>query len=238
MQTVGLTCRVQSSTPGRPAGNVDDMRVTHLGHACLLVESTATRILLDPGTYSAGFEGLTGLSAILVTHQHPDHLDMQRLPALRHANPDALLLLEPEAITGHDFGSDATAMAPGDQARVGDIDVCVVGGQHAVNHDQVPPLGNVGYLLTTGDTTVFHPGDSYNETPDDVDVLALPLNAPWCRMSETLGFLRAVGPRVVLPIHNGLLNDHGRAAYLMHIERFGPDETDVIDLRPGESYDA
>lgn len=72
------------------------MRITHLGHACLLIETGETQLLIDPGTYSAGFEALTGLAGILVTHQHADHIDMDRLPDLLSANPRAELLFEPE----------------------------------------------------------------------------------------------------------------------------------------------
>ncbi|MFY9915793.1 MAG: MBL fold metallo-hydrolase [Nocardioidaceae bacterium] len=213
------------------------MRLTHLGHACLLVETAQTRLVIDPGVFSSGVAGLAALDAILVTHQHPDHLDLERLPELLTASPDARLLAEPETAADSDTSAAATAMHPGDDTQVGDIRIRVVGGQHAPNHDQVPPIGNVGYLLTADGQTVFHPGDSYIETPTDIDVLALPLNAPWCRMSETLAFLHAVSPRLAIPIHTGLLSDDGLSSYLMHAQRFGPEGTEVIDLRPGSSYD-
>lgn len=82
--------------------------------------------------------------------------------------------------------------------------------------------------------TLYHPGDSYAEVPDAVDVLALPLNAPWARVSETLDFVRRVSPTVVVPIHDGLLSEAGRAAYLMHVEGFSPDHTEVRDLADGK----
>ena len=44
------------------------MRITHLGHSCLLVETAGQRILIDPGVFSHGFEELTDLSAVLITH--------------------------------------------------------------------------------------------------------------------------------------------------------------------------
>ena len=213
------------------------MRLTHLGHACLLVETAQTRLVIDPGVFSGGVDGLAALDAILVTHQHPDHLDLERLPELLAASPGAQLLAEPETAADSDTSAAATPMRPGEDTQVGDIGIRVVGGQHAPNHDQVPPIGNVGYLLDADGQTVFHPGDSYTETPIDIDVLALPLNAPWCRMSETLAFLRAVSPRLAIPIHTGLLSDDGLASYLMHAQRFGPTGTEVIDLRPGSSYD-
>lgn len=221
--------------PRGPA-NVIAMRITHLGHACLLVETPKTRLVIDPGVFSSDADGLAALDAILVTHQHPDHLDLERLSGLLATSPGARFLAEPETAAESDVSATATAMHPGEDMQVGDVRIRVVGGQHAANHDQVPPLGNVGYLLTADGVTVFHPGDSYTDAPTDVDVLALPLNAPWCRMSETLAFLDAVSPGVAIPIHTGLLNDDGLASYLMHTQRFGPAGTEVVDLRPGSTY--
>jgi len=63
------------------------MQLTHFGHSCVLADFGHTSLLFDPGNFSHGFEGITGLSAIVVTHQHPDHVDAARLPALLDANP-------------------------------------------------------------------------------------------------------------------------------------------------------
>src|SRR6185437_11804522 len=67
------------------------MQLTHFGHSCLLAEFGDTRLLFDPGTFAHGFEGLTGLSAVVITHQHPDHIDVTRLPSLLDGNPNAAL---------------------------------------------------------------------------------------------------------------------------------------------------
>ena len=71
------------------------MRVTHLGHACLLVEVADRRILIDPGNFSSGFEELTGLDAIVVTHNHPDHFDPERVPDDREQSYHMYYLLMP-----------------------------------------------------------------------------------------------------------------------------------------------
>lgn len=210
------------------------MRLTHLGHACLLVEIADQRILIDPGVYSSGFEDLTDLSAVLVTHQHPDHIDMDRVPSLLSANAEARLLVEPDTAVAAGISS-GSVFAAGSEADIASVHIRGVGGQHAVNHDQIQPIGNVGYVISAdGEPTLFHPGDMYAETPADVDVLALPLNAPWAKMAETLTFLRAVEPRVAVPIHDGLLNSTGRDGYLMHVTKFGPSGTEVRDLSDGQ----
>ena len=74
------------------------MRITHLGHAAVLVETENARILLDPGNFSDGWHGLTDLDAVLVTHQHPDHLDPKQVPALLAAKPRVRVLVEPSIL--------------------------------------------------------------------------------------------------------------------------------------------
>ena len=74
------------------------MRITHLGHSAVLAETDSARILIDPGNFSDRWHSLTDLDAVLVTHQHPDHLDPQHLPALLEANQEARVLVEPSII--------------------------------------------------------------------------------------------------------------------------------------------
>ena len=74
------------------------MRITHLGHACLLVELADHRILIDPGAFAGDFLGLRDLDAILVTHQHPDHLDTVRLPELARANDGVPIWCDPQSV--------------------------------------------------------------------------------------------------------------------------------------------
>lgn len=219
------------------------MRLTHLGHACLLVEAAGKRLLIDPGTYSADFTTVTGLDAILLTHQHADHVDSDRLPDLLAANLGAAVLAEPETVPLLEglsiVDATVTPLAGGHTMSLGALTVAGVGQRHAFNHDGVPRCGNTGFVIYGhGEATLFHPGDAYDGDPGrQVDVLALPLNAPWTAIRDTLDFANRIRPRWVVPIHDALLSEQGRDGYLMHVDGFTPKVTPVRDLAGGMPWD-
>jgi L-ascorbate metabolism protein UlaG (beta-lactamase superfamily) len=208
------------------------MRITHVGHACLLVEAGGARVLIDPGSFTHGFEELTGLDAVLITHAHPDHYDAGRLPQLLDANDGVRLIAEPELATELTrVGLTAAPLHPGDATSLGELSVTATGGTHQLIHQDIPRIGNIGLLLRAADgPTLFHPGDSYETVPDGVDLLGIPLAAPWAALRETVDFLRAVSPRVAFPIHDETASSAGRAIYLRNLSTLAPEGSRVEDL--------
>lgn len=206
------------------------MRITKLGHSCLLVEDADTRLLLDPGVFSTGFETLTGLAGVLVTHQHVDHLDPNRLRPLLDANPSARLIADPDtAAQLRESSYDVEVIDGGDTLTVGEIEVRGVGDWHAIIHPDLPRVRNVGLFLGE---KLFHPGDALTVPDHEVQVLAIPAVAPWSKVAETVEYLRAVAPATAFPIHDASTTAH--AMYDGHLTNLGPERTTYrrIDAEP------
>jgi L-ascorbate metabolism protein UlaG (beta-lactamase superfamily) len=197
------------------------VQTTHFGHSCLLLDTGAARLLFDPGSFSAGFESVRGLDAVLITHQHPDHLDAERLRPLLDANPDARLIVDGGSAEQLG-GLPHEVVTAGSTVEVAGARVEVLGGQHAVIHSDIPMIPNNAYLV---DGTHLHPGDSFTPPQAPVEVLFLPAGAPWLKIAEAVDYLREVGPRTAVPIHEGVLARPAMNYGLF--ERLAPAQTTV-----------
>jgi L-ascorbate metabolism protein UlaG (beta-lactamase superfamily) len=206
------------------------MKITHFGHACLLVETGDARLLFDPGTDSSGFEDLRDLTAILITHEHDDHVDYAKLPALIAANPGVVLVADRDTAAKLD---GARSVESGDALELGGVTVDVVGGSHERIYQNVPDCTNAGYLVNGG--AFYHSGDSYFVPDATIDILALPTSGPWLKLGDAITFLHAVGPRVAIPMHEAQLA-HTGLSYGM-IGAFKPDTTDFVPLDRGVARD-
>lgn len=167
------------------------MRLTKYAHSCLRLEHDGAVLVVDPGGFSDP-AALDGADAVLVTHEHPDHLDVAALT--RRLDRNSIPVYGPAALGGV-LGDAATALVPvtpGDTFTAAGVPVRAVGGRHAVIHPDIPVVENIGYLF---DATVYHPGDALHVPEDvEVDTLFAPIHAPWSKFSEVVDFIRAVAP--------------------------------------------
>jgi L-ascorbate metabolism protein UlaG (beta-lactamase superfamily) len=122
-----------------------------------------------------------------------------------------------------DVAERTTVVAPGDSLDVG-VPVEVVGEMHAVIHPEFPRPYNSGYVLTLGDTTVYHPGDALTGPGRAVDVLLAPSSAPWARASELVDFMREVKAPTNIAIHDRIYSEAGAGVFDGHVNAFLPKE--------------
>ena len=200
------------------------MKLTKYTHACVRLEKEGRVLVLDPGTFSEAAEALAGAHAILVTHEHPDHLDTKAVVDALNTNHD-LVLYAPDAVAtqlrreASGANGRIHAVEPGSPFQAAGFDVQSFGGQHALIHPQIPMVANIGYLV---DQNVYHPGDSFI-IPDGLSVktLLVPLHAPWSKSAEVVDFVIGVRAPHAYQIHDGLLNEIGLGIVEGHVKRIG-----------------
>ncbi|MDP9092728.1 MAG: MBL fold metallo-hydrolase [Actinomycetota bacterium] len=195
------------------------MELTKFSHSCVRFDDGERRLVIDPGIFSEVDEALDGVQAVLVTHEHPDHLDLDKVKSL--AERDSRLRIwapAPVAALLAELGEQVVAVGPGEQLDAGGFSVRTYGGQHALIYAAIPTVPNVGYLV---EDAVYHPGDSFFVPPVSVETLLVPLAAPWSKISEVIDFVIAVRAPRVHQIHDGTLNDAGVGLVERHVTRFG-----------------
>ena len=211
---------------------MDRMRITKFGHACVRIETGSTTVVVDPGGWSER-EAVDGATAVLLTHEHPDHVDPDNLRATDapiHTIGAVARVLREQA---PDLAERVTVVGPGDTLDVG-VPVTVVGQKHAVIHPELQHFDNSGYLLEVEGRRIFHPGDAVTERPEGVDLLLLPVHAPWSKVSEVIEYGRAVGAPLSVAIHDGLLNERGLALAQRQLSgMLGEREQEYLRVEPG-----
>ncbi|MCC3280908.1 MULTISPECIES: MBL fold metallo-hydrolase [Arthrobacter] len=218
------------------------MKMTKYSHSCVRFEKEGAVLVLDPGNFSEVDQALESADAILVTHEHADHIDRERVLPILAAAPN-LHLYAPPVLAGSlrgDVAEDVRTrihdVEPGTAFDIRGIAVRSFGFQHALIHPLVPVVENLAYLIEDG---IYHPGDSFT-VPHGLKArtLLVPIHAPWSKVGEVIDFVIACGAETAYPIHDALLNGNGRGVVEKHLERFGPMYgTQYVSLAAGESVE-
>jgi L-ascorbate metabolism protein UlaG (beta-lactamase superfamily) len=212
---------------------VGTMRITKFGHACVRVQGDGGVVVLDPGVFTDPV-ALEGADAILITHEHadhvhPDHLRDSDVPIWTIAAVERLLREQ-----APDVAERVTVVRPGDRLEVAGTAVEVVGEKHAVIHPDYDRFDNSGYVLQSGGASVYHPGDALTPPGRAVDVLLAPVSAPWLKVSEAIDFVREVAAPRSLAIHDRVYSDVGLDMVASHMANLLPEGQAYERREPGQ----
>ena len=184
------------------------MKIYKYFHSCVLLDDGKTRILFDPGDYCflngrAKAEEFTGIDAVVITHSHDDHADLNALRTIIAGN-------KPKIVSNSEVGESLSkngvgTLEPGNQNwKIGDFTIKAFAAKHQELFKTVPE--NTAYTVND---IFLHPGDSLDPALYSlkVKVLALPIIAPWGKLTEFAEFAKNIKPEIVVPIHDGIAID-------------------------------
>jgi L-ascorbate metabolism protein UlaG (beta-lactamase superfamily) len=209
------------------------MELTKHGHACVVLGHEERRLVIDPGAFTDA-AALEGADAVLITHEHRDHVEPQRLRAAMEADP-ALEVWTNKSVAAQleGLGGRVHVVGHGDAVTVAGLEVHVYGELHAEIHPDIPRIANIGFLVGG---QVFHPGDALTVPDEPVATLLVPLHAPWSRTADLIDYVRAVQADQAFAVHDGLLNDTGLGVVVGLLGEGGPGTpTPFRRLAPGDS---
>lgn len=193
------------------------MKITKLGHCCLLIEIRGIRFLTDPGSYTTEQNIVKDINYIVISHEHSDHLHIESLKIVLENNPQAKIIcnsgvgkiLEKEAI-------DYKNISDGNSLDFDGVTISGYGTKHAPIYKDYEQVENTGYMF---DNKLFYPGDSFHNPGISVDILAFPVTGPWCTIAQSVNYALEIKPRIAFPVHDGnLKRQNGITVRLPNIE--------------------
>lgn len=192
------------------------MKIKKLGHCCFIVEAKGKRILTDPG--APDYSGLVGaeighIDAVLITHEHSDHLHIDSLKQILASNPSAMVVTNTAVGKLLDeAGIKYTKVENGEDLMIGDVNVSGFGDIHAEIYKEFGMVQNTGYMIDD----LCYPGDSFNiPNTSKVDILALPVVGPWVLMKNAIEYAQKINPRIVFPVHDAIVKDFGKFVWFV-----------------------
>ncbi|MBP6858667.1 MAG: MBL fold metallo-hydrolase [Candidatus Pacebacteria bacterium] len=193
------------------------MKITKLGHCCLLIESRGVRFLTDPGNYTTAQNTQKGIHYIVISHEHTDHLHVESVKTILANNPDAKIICNSGvgAILAKEH-IPFTKVSIGESHDCNGVNVSAHGTKHETIYKSYEQVENTGYMF---DDKLFYPGDAFHKPDAPVDILAFPVTGPWCTIAKAVDYVLEVKPRIAFPVHDGnLIRQNGITVRLPGIE--------------------
>lgn len=185
------------------------MKIKKYGHCALLIEENGIRILTDPGNYSLSQTEALNLNAVFITHEHSDHLHLDSLKTLIQKNPGVRVISN--SGTGKILAREGISfelMEDGAEGDISGLKVSAMGNKHAEIYGDFGQVQNTGFFFGE---RFFYPGDALYVPSLKPEILAMPVAGSWLKISEAMKYVLEIGPKTVLPVHDGILKNIGLA---------------------------
>lgn len=185
------------------------MKIRKIRHSSLEITKGDTKIVVDPGRFSGGIEEIGGVTHVLITHKHVDHIDPEMFSQVMAKNPDAMVVCNSD-VSSHireniegDFNIEI--VEKGSTYTAGDISLKSFELKHEEIYEDVGMVQNTGYLL---DDTVLLPGDSFVDPEIRPEVIAVPYTAPFLRVKDVINYGLKMKPKKIILVHDSFITEN------------------------------
>jgi L-ascorbate metabolism protein UlaG (beta-lactamase superfamily) len=186
------------------------MRIYKYIHSCLLVEEGDEKILFDPGTFSfidgqVRPETFKDISTVIITHQHPDHVDVSALKNIL-ALSGAIVITNSEGKTALQKENIGVQVLEEGDYRTKNTTIRALPAAHEKILSPTLPQ-NTAYVINDA---FLNAGDSFASSLSalkGIQALALPVMAPWNTELAVAQFAETIAPHIVIPVHDGYAKD-------------------------------
>lgn len=179
------------------------MKIKKIGHCCLVIKTGGATLLTDPGAFTNEQNSLLGIDAVLITHEHGDHFHIGNLQEILKNNPSAEVITNSAVgLELNDAGIAHKVVEGRDKTEIKGILIEAYDGKHEEIYKEMWQVQNTGYFIAE---KLFYPGDSFFNPERPVDLLALPVAGPWCKLGDAIRYALSVKPKRAFPVHDGMI---------------------------------
>lgn len=204
------------------------MKISKYLHSCLVFELDGYKLLFDPGMFSFA-EGLVkpdmfaDVNGIIITHVHPDHLDIDILKAIV-AVSGAIVYTNAQVVGVLAKAGIAHTVWEDEIYILGPFKLQAITVKHELILDNPLPQ-MTGFIIND---KVLHPVDSMEEALlqyQGIELLLMVTMAPFTNELRITDFADGLQPKQILPVHDGYAKnffiEQRYGAYQKHFEKRG-----------------
>lgn len=207
------------------------MKITKLEHSGIAIEKDGKTLLFDPVEFTEKLPEFQNVVGIILTHKHGDHFQPAVIERIKAANPALELITTAQTA---EMLNDAIVVKAGDTRDVSGFQLGFFGRDHAAIIPGQIPCDNIGVTVDG----MVNPGDSFDLPETQAKILLVPIAAPWCKVAESIDFVRRAQPAVAIPIHDAVLSELGKGFNNNWLKNACAEiGAECVVLEPGQSFE-
>ena len=207
------------------------MKITWFGHASFKIETSGKKIYIDPYVLP---EGSPLADIILITHDHYDHCDPDRINEVRTDKTRVFTTVKAHGKISADHIQD---IKPGDSADIEGIKIKAVPAYNLSKHFH-PQGDGLGFIIGSEGKRIYHAGDTdfipEMKSLQGLDVVLVPIGGTYTMgIEEAVQAVLAMKPKIAVPMHYNFLGglEANADAFKKKVESHSKTKVEILEGR-------